>query len=78
MAPESVLEKLYTSASDMWSFGVFAWEVFSLGETPYGRMGAQDTLTFIVRGSRLEQPKLCPHDLFVRVHVCHLIFLALH
>ena len=32
---ESLLEGKFTSASDVWSFGVVLWELFSFGEHPY-------------------------------------------
>lgn len=35
MAPESILDSVYTEASDVWSFGVAMWEVFSNGDLPY-------------------------------------------
>ena len=35
MAPESILDSVYTEATDVWSFGVAVWEIFSNGDLPY-------------------------------------------
>ena len=60
MAPEAIKEAKYTSASDVWAFGVLMYEVTSLAMTPYGALGGVELMTELERGFRLPQPASCP------------------
>ncbi len=64
MAPESILERVYTSASDVWSYGVLCWEVFALGETPYKGKNVGLLMNEILTGMRLSRPELCEAEVF--------------
>eukprot|EP00049_Salpingoeca_infusionum_P017950 m.355097 g.355097 ORF g.355097 m.355097 type:complete len:2186 (+) comp17178_c0_seq1:509-7066(+) len=70
MALESINEKKYTPASDVWSFGVLMWEVYSYGITPYPHLTAMECVAYIARGRRLEQPPQCPDDVFGLMLTC--------
>lgn len=41
---ESVFEDDFSTKTDVWSFGVLMWEVFSLGELPYTKLGDDEVL----------------------------------
>lgn len=41
-APEAIAYRKFTSASDVWSYGITMWEVISYGERPYWEMSNQD------------------------------------
>lgn len=41
-APEAIAHRIFTSTSDVWSFGIVMWEVLSFGDKPYGDMSNQE------------------------------------
>ncbi|XP_015784675.1 fibroblast growth factor receptor 1-like [Tetranychus urticae] len=63
MAPEAIYQ-IYSSSSDVWSFGVVLWEIFTLGLLPYQEVDQSNLYTLLRQGHRLEQPSKCPN----RVH----------
>uniref|UniRef100_A0A1A8RJA7 Ephrin type-A receptor 10 n=2 Tax=Nothobranchius rachovii TaxID=451742 RepID=A0A1A8RJA7_9TELE len=62
-APEAIQYRRFSSASDVWSFGIVMWEVMSYGERPYWDMGTQDVVKAIEDGFRLPAPVSCPAHL---------------
>ncbi|XP_034016095.1 ephrin type-A receptor 7 [Thalassophryne amazonica] len=62
-APEAIQYHRFSSASDVWSFGIIMWEVMSYGERPYWDMGNQDVIKAIEDGFRLPAPVNCPPHL---------------
>ncbi|XP_050403794.1 tyrosine-protein kinase HTK16 isoform X2 [Patella vulgata] len=63
-APESVNYGKFTHASDVWSYGVTLWEMFSFGEPPYGEKKGIEVLEFIEQGCRLPKPEKCPDRVY--------------
>ncbi|XP_054858243.1 ephrin type-A receptor 1 isoform X2 [Eublepharis macularius] len=69
-APEAIAHRIFTSASDVWSFGIVTWEVFSYGDKPYGDMSNQEVMKSIEDGYRLPPPVDCPSILYELMKVC--------
>ncbi|XP_077470769.1 ephrin type-A receptor 4-A-like [Stigmatopora argus] len=59
-APEAITYRKFTTASDVWSYGIVMWEVISYGERPYWDMNNQDVIKAIEEGYRLPAPMDCP------------------
>ena len=55
-APECVNEGKFTHASDVWSYGVLLWEMYSYGKEPYRGMDGEQVLEYVENGSRLLMP----------------------
>ena len=65
-APECINYLKFTSASDVWAFGVALWEMFSYGFQPWAALTGQQILEAIDEPNfqRLEQPESCPKDYY--------------
>ncbi|XP_052082127.1 ephrin type-B receptor 1-B-like isoform X4 [Mytilus californianus] len=59
-APEAIAFRKFTSASDVWSYGVVMWEIISYGERPYWNWSNQYVIQAVERGFRLPPPMDCP------------------
>lgn len=68
MAPETFKDHKFTEKSDVWSFAVCLWELFTLGRMPY--KDVEDVLTFLSRGKRLAQPEYCNENIYQLMKSC--------
>jgi len=62
-APEAISQRRYSEASDVWSFGVVAWEIQNQGESPYWEMNDEEVIRKIESGYRLPCTSGCPPQL---------------
>ncbi|XP_030045590.1 insulin-like growth factor 1 receptor [Microcaecilia unicolor] len=70
MSPESLKDGVFTTHSDVWSFGVVLWEIATLVEQPYQGMSNEQVLRFVMEGGLLEKPDNCPDMLFELMRMC--------
>ncbi|XP_029297748.1 vascular endothelial growth factor receptor 3 isoform X2 [Cottoperca gobio] len=71
MAPESIFDKVYTSHSDVWSFGVLLWEIFSLGASPYpGVQIDEDFCRRLKDGVRMRSPETASPEIYGIMLAC--------
>ncbi|XP_015219382.1 ephrin type-A receptor 5 isoform X2 [Lepisosteus oculatus] len=69
-APEAIAFRKFTSASDVWSYGIVMWEVMSYGERPYWEMSNQDVIKAVEEGYRLPGPMDCSAALYQLMMDC--------
>ncbi|XP_038062522.1 fibroblast growth factor receptor 2-like [Patiria miniata] len=70
MALESVLDDVYTTESDVWSFGVLLWEIVTLGGHPYPTMSAKKVVSKVKSGYRMPRPDHCRMQLYQVMRAC--------
>ncbi|CAH2273401.1 tyrosine- kinase CSK [Pelobates cultripes] len=59
-APEALREKLFSTKSDVWSFGILLWEIYSFGRVPYPRIALKDVVPRVEKGYKMDAPDGCP------------------
>uniref|UniRef100_A0A8D1LNV1 receptor protein-tyrosine kinase n=1 Tax=Sus scrofa TaxID=9823 RepID=A0A8D1LNV1_PIG len=65
MAPESIFDKIYSTKSDVWSYGVLLWEIFSLGGSPYpGVQMDEDFCSRLKEGVRMRAPEYATPEIY--------------
>ncbi|XP_036371532.1 protein tyrosine kinase 2aa isoform X2 [Megalops cyprinoides] len=70
MAPESINFRRFTSASDVWMFGVCMWEILMYGVKPFQGVKNNDVIGRIENGERLAMPHNCPPTLYSLMTKC--------
>uniref|UniRef100_U3FZE0 Focal adhesion kinase 1 n=1 Tax=Micrurus fulvius TaxID=8637 RepID=U3FZE0_MICFL len=70
MAPESINFRRFTSASDVWMFGVCMWEILMHGIKPFQGVKNNDVIGRIENGERLPMPPNCPPTLYSLMTKC--------
>ncbi|KAM4603403.1 KIT proto-oncogene, receptor tyrosine kinase b isoform 2-T2 [Polymixia lowei] len=71
MSPESIFDCVYTYESDVWSYGILLWEIFSLGNSPYPGMQVGSTFyRMIQEGHRMSRPEMAPTEIYDMMLSC--------
>jgi len=70
MALESLKYRIYTSQSDVWSFGVLLWEIMMLGGCPYPTISSSHIYDVLSKGYRMPRPPLCCYNLYKIMLMC--------
>uniref|UniRef100_A0AAQ5X2Z3 receptor protein-tyrosine kinase n=1 Tax=Amphiprion ocellaris TaxID=80972 RepID=A0AAQ5X2Z3_AMPOC len=71
MSPESIFECVYTFESDVWSYGILLWEIFSLGNSPYPGMPVDAKFYKLIKeGYRMDSPEFAPSEMYQIMKSC--------
>nr|XP_015805239.2 high affinity nerve growth factor receptor [Nothobranchius furzeri] len=70
MPPESIMYRKFTTESDIWSFGVVLWEIFTYGKQPWYQLSNNEAIECITQGRELERPRTCPKEVYLLMQGC--------
>ncbi|XP_070685561.1 tyrosine-protein kinase receptor UFO [Pempheris klunzingeri] len=73
IAIESLADRVYTTKSDVWSFGVTMWEIATRGQTPYPGVENSEIYDYLRQGNRLKQPPDCLDCIYALMFSCWLL-----
>ena len=70
MSPEAIIYGKFSTESDVWSFGVVMWEVFSFAMQPYYGTSNEEVTEAIRRHKVLKQPTYCSNSMYEIMKQC--------
>lgn len=70
MPLEAILYGRFTIASDVWSFGVLLWEIFSYALQPYYGLSHEQLINYLKEGNLLTSPESCPPSVYALMRTC--------
>jgi megakaryocyte-associated tyrosine kinase len=69
-APECLRNRNFSHKSDVWSFGILLWEIFSYGRTPYPKISFECIEKYLMNGERLKIPDNCNSEITQIITSC--------
>ncbi|KAG5670434.1 hypothetical protein PVAND_000699 [Polypedilum vanderplanki] len=69
-APEALKSGQFSNKSDIWSFGILLWEIYSFGRVPYPRIPLADVTKHVEAGYKMEAPEGCPTEIYDMMKEC--------
>ncbi len=70
MSPEAIIYGKFSTAGDVWSFGVVMWEVFTLGMQPYYGTSNEEVMERVRHGKVLQKPSDCSGRIYALMNEC--------
>ncbi|VEL35389.1 unnamed protein product [Protopolystoma xenopodis] len=70
LAIETLQYGVYSHRTDVWSYGVTLWEIFTYGQRPYGNVDTNGIKDYVMKGGRLTQPDICTLDVYMVMVKC--------
>lgn len=70
MPPEAIFDDEFSEKSDVWSYGVLVWEIYTLGQMPYHDRSNEEVLKCVKDDLRLPKPDNCPDTVLEVLDKC--------
>lgn len=70
MAPETLFDMKYSTKSDVWSYGVLLWEIFTFGGNPYPSVPIEKLFDLLRNGHRMERPPYATQEIYDLMVTC--------
>ncbi|KAK5909376.1 hypothetical protein CesoFtcFv8_003310 [Champsocephalus esox] len=69
-SPEAIREKRFSTKSDVWSYGILLWEIYSFGRVPYPRIPLKEVVPRVEKGYKMDAPDGCPPVVYDLMKQC--------